>query len=57
MPKKRRSDGKGNVHPTDMPERWPWKCNEKGCKAKGKAATKPDAIVALALHKAFIHGK
>lgn len=55
MPKKRRSDGSGNVDPIKTPERHTWKCDVKGCKVKGTAYTKQDAKNALTLHKAFIH--
>jgi hypothetical protein len=55
MPKKRRSDGKGNVVPHTVKERHTWKCDAKGCNAKGKAYTKQDAKNALTLHKAFAH--
>ena len=36
-------------------ERHTWKCDVKGCNAKGKAATKDDAKLALVLHKALVH--
>ena len=36
-------------------ERHEWKCKFKGCGAKGKAATKKDAQLALALHVALTH--
>ena len=36
-------------------ERHEWRCNEKGCNVKGKAATKRDAQLALAMHKALVH--
>jgi hypothetical protein len=55
MPKKRHSEGKGKIIPTDMPERHQWKCPVKGCRAKGKAATKADAALALILHHAMTH--
>lgn len=57
MPKKRRSDGSGNIVPIDTPERHKWKCDEKGCRAKGTAYTKGDAALAKALHLAMSHGK
>ena len=46
----------GNVIPHDPKERHEWKCKFKGCRAKGKAATKKDAQLALALHVALAHG-
>lgn len=57
MPKKRRSDGSGNIVPIDTPERHRWECDEKGCHTKGIAYTKADAALAKALHLAMAHGK
>lgn len=47
--------GKNNVIPRNVPEKHTWKCDVKGCGVKGKAATKKDAQLALALHKALVH--
>jgi len=48
---------KDNVTPLPKIPKEPhkWKCDERGCNAKGKAATKDDAKLALELHKAFVH--
>lgn len=54
MPKKRRSEGKGKIIPLPS-ERFPWKCDVKGCPIKGKAATKADAQLAKLLHKGGAH--
>lgn len=53
MPKKRRSDGRGNVVPLHVSERHEWKC--KKCNTKGKAATKKDAKLALEMHDLMNH--
>jgi len=43
-----------NVVPHIRKEKHEWKC--KKCRAKGKANTKRDAQLALALHVALMHG-
>lgn len=55
MPKKRRSDGKGNVTPINTPERHNWKCPMKGCRASGTVYSKADAKLAVSLHIAMVH--
>ena len=53
MPKKRRSDGKGNVHPMDMPDRYASRC--KICNETIRAATKKDLKTAQLAHLLMAH--
>ena len=48
---------RGNGDRKDIPERFTWKCDRKGCNAKGKAANRQDAAMAKALHVAMTHDR
>jgi hypothetical protein len=47
--------GKTNGDRKDIPEPYKWRCPK--CGAKGTAATRSDAELALQVHTALMHGK